>query len=75
MFVVVFCVFCPVIPIFLSFSVILFHHPIVNGLPSSDDITLEEILFVTWNSFQELFCRGKIELNVCKNDLLELEKI
>ena len=68
-------IFFPMVPIFFSCFIIVSHDPIANGFPRRQDITLEDILFGSWHSFQEPDCSGNSDEKTVRKVLLDDVKI
>ena len=58
------------LPIMLPFFVIHCHDASIDAFPLSSKKTSKVILELRQNLCQELFCRGKVELNKCKKSSL-----
>ena len=53
-------------PVMLPFFVIRRHDTSIDALPLSSEKMSEVSLELRWKLHQELFCKGKVELNKCK---------
>lgn len=65
----------PMVPIALPLTVIRRHDPSVDASPLSSEQTREMSLSLNRKTRQELFCRGKVEENNCKNSVSDIWKV